>query len=82
MNQIFLLIFWIILSGSYADPEAKCLVSGEEKGLNEKGRKNSFVITGEDLEWMHNATVQQLKGCRVKGQEICGVLHLMELVIA
>ena len=67
MTRTFLIIWMIAMSGYFTDLAAKVLSFEEEKKENEAYQNNPYEISQEDVEWMLNATIQQLKGCRVKG---------------
>ena len=55
-----------MLFGFYFWSRAENLNSQKEKIENE-AKNNPYGISQEDVEWMRNATILQLKGCRVKG---------------
>jgi glycogen debranching enzyme len=68
IRRVLFLIF-IVISGFYSNSRAENINSQKERSNNETGQNNPYEISQEDVEWMRNATIKQLKGCRVKGAD-------------
>jgi hypothetical protein len=63
MRKRLTIIFLSILLLGNLHAESK---TGSSDGRSLK-KKNPYELSDQDTKWMREATIQQLKGCRVKG---------------